>query len=120
VRRGPAEPGGFIWATRGRTWGFRFLRRGGFDDPLEAYERAFAGMGDASEAWVRLGDRVALRFADPEARQDVAGRVIPHEFVLYGPWALGIDSLEDGVARIWPEVAEEFARVWDQPAPHEV
>ena len=23
-----------IWATRGRTWGFRFLLNGGFADPL--------------------------------------------------------------------------------------
>ena len=22
-----------IWATRGRTWGFRFLRDGGFEEP---------------------------------------------------------------------------------------
>ena len=33
-----------IWATRGRTWGFRFLRDGGLEDPLDTYEEAFAGI----------------------------------------------------------------------------
>ena len=31
-----------IWATRGRTWGFRFLRDGGFPDPLPVYDLAFS------------------------------------------------------------------------------
>ena len=38
----------FIWATRGRTWGFRFLRRGGLEDPLGVYEATFSrGRGSA-------------------------------------------------------------------------
>ena len=46
-----------IWATRGRTWGFRFLRNGGFEDPLAVYDDAFSGVGDQPEAWRRVARR---------------------------------------------------------------
>ncbi len=111
------EDGGFIWATRGRTWGFRFLRRGGFEDPLDVYEDAFSSIGEQPEAWRRVADRVALRFPDPDGRRDAAGRVIPHDFVLLGSWAAGIASLDDGRRRIWPEVADEFTTIWNTPEP---
>lgn len=107
----------FLWAARGREWGFRFLRRSGLDDPLPAYEEAFAAIGDRSEGWSRVGNRVALRFPDPEGREDAAGRVIPHDFVLFGSLAEGIDSLDAGRGRIWPRVADEFARIWDHGPP---
>ena len=44
-------------------------------------------------------------------RQDVAGRVIPHEFVAFGSSADGIDSVEDGRRLVWPLVADEFDRL---------
>jgi hypothetical protein len=107
----------FIWATRGRTWGFRFLRHGGVEDPLGVYEDAFSLVDDQPEAWRRVDDKVALRFPDPDGRRDAAGRVIPHDFVLLGRWAEEIESLEDGRRRVWHEVADEFARVWDKAEP---
>jgi len=107
----------FIWATRGRTWGFRFLCDGGFADPLSMYEDTFSKVGDQPEDWGRVADRVALRFPDPEGRQDAAGRVIPHEFVIFWPEADRIDSLDDGVRLVWPEVVECFNEVWDEPEP---
>ncbi len=107
----------FIWATRGRTWGFRFLRTGGLTDPLGEYERTFSKIGDQPEDWGRVDDKVALRFLDPKKRQDAAGRVIPHDFVLFGGWADGINSLEDGRQRVWPQVAVEFESVWDKAEP---
>lgn len=113
----PAESACFIWATRGRTWGFRFLRDCGFDDPLEVYQDAFAGFGDRQEGWQRLDNAVVLRFFDPEARRDAAGRVIPHDIVLFGRWADGVDSLDAGVDRVWPEISDEFARAWDADQP---
>jgi hypothetical protein len=106
-----------IWATRGRTWGFRFLRNGGLPDPLLLYDTAFSGVGDETEAWHRGAGTVALRFADPLERQDAAGRVIPHEFVVFGPSAEGIDSVDDGRRLVWPLVADEFARVWELAKP---
>jgi hypothetical protein len=114
---GTDERARFIWATRGRTWGFRFLRRGGLEDPLGVYEDAFSEVGDQSEACRRVADMVALRFPDPEDRRDAAGRVIPHDFVLLGPLADGVNSLEEGRQQIWHEVADEFDSVWDKSEP---
>lgn len=106
-----------IWATRGRTWGFRFLRDGGFTDPLVEYEKFFSRIEAGPEAWLRNGGNVAFRFPDPSQRQDFAGRVIPHEFVIFGSDADGIDSASVGQERIWPLLAEEFALIWDLPEP---
>ena len=113
----PHDDDRFIWATRGRTWGFRFLRDGGLADPLAVYDEVFAEVGDQSEAWCRVGDKAALRFPDPDGRRDLAGRVIPHDVVLLGAGAHDVGSVDDGRRRIWPRVADEFARVWDRPDP---
>ncbi len=111
----------FIWATRGRTWGFRFLRDGGFADPLAEYEASFSPIADEHQGWRRSAGRVAVRFPDPEQRRDAAGRVIPHDVVVMGAWSDQIDSLERGIELIWPLISDEFGRIWDQrdpPRPH--
>jgi hypothetical protein len=109
-----------IWATRGLTWGFRFLRDGGRNDPLSAYEIAFAGLENEREVCRRLGSRVALRFEDPLARKDLAGRIIPHDFVVFAPLAAQIDSIEDGLKVVWPLVADEYAKDWQEPKPSNI
>lgn len=106
-----------IWATRGRSWGFRFLLDGGYEDPLSAYERAFAGLEGQPTAFRRVGQRVALRFPDPEDRADVAGRIIPHDFVVLEPIAGDIHSVDDGRQKVWPLVADVYARLWRGSAP---
>ena len=106
-----------IWATRGRFWGFRFLLKGGLSDPLPAYERSFAGDDDKPATWRRAAETVALRFPDPLRRRDASGRVIPHEFVVFGDLADEIESVEDGLTHIWPLVEEAYARVWDAEQP---
>lgn len=112
-----------IWATRGRTWGFRFLRDGGFEDPLPVYEAAFSEVQDKSEAWCRVPETVALpamvalRFPDPSGRRDHAGRVIPHDFVVLQPLADEINSVKDGLSLVWPRVAGEFEEIWKLPKP---
>lgn len=106
-----------IWATRGRFWGFRFLLTAGLPDPLEEYESAVASLGDAPTAWGRIAGKVALRFPDPGGRRDASGRVIPHEFVVFGDLANDIASVEDGLQRLWPLVAETYARLWDDEDP---
>lgn len=106
-----------IWATRGRSWGFRFLLDGGLSDPLQDYERTFAGIGDDPTAFRRGAGKTALRFPDPLSRRDASGRVIPHEFVVFGNLADEIGSVEDGLQRIWPIVAGAFAAVWDAEGP---
>lgn len=114
---------GLIWATRGRAWGFRFLRTGGFADPLPVYQIAFAGLTDEPEVRRRvagtgaLPEMVALRLPDPLGRQDRAGRVIRHDFVVFPPLADDIDSVEQGRQLLWRLVADEFERTWDLPEP---
>ena len=112
-----------IWATRGHTWGFRFLLNGGYADPLPAYERVFYGYEDEPSLCRRVGGEVALRFPDPLDRRDAAGRVIPHDFVILDPQAdeellaEEINSIDDGLQKVWPKVSEVFALVWDRPTP---
>ena len=103
----------FIWATRGRTWGFRFLRSGGFDDPLPPYDAAFADIDASPSAFRRVGTTVAVRFPDPSGRNDSAGRPIPHEFVVLRPLSDQINDVAGALERIWPLVADEYETVWD-------
>ena len=102
-----------IWATRGRTWGFRFLRDGGFADPLPAYDAAFAGIDAGPSAFHRVGTTVAVRFPDPSGRKDSAGRLIPHEFVVFPPLSNQVDTVGDALEVVWPLVAEEYETAWD-------
>lgn len=112
-----------IWATRGRTWGFRFLLDGDYADPLPVYDRVFAGVEGERTLYVKVGGRVGLRFADPLGRRDAAGRVIPHDFVILEspddeePLVDKIDSVDDGLLKVWPVVREVYARIWDIPRP---
>jgi hypothetical protein len=117
VRTGQEPTEQLIWATGGRSWGFRFLLKGGLADPLPAYERSFAGDEVEPATWRRAAGTVALRFPDPLGRRDASGRVIPHEFVVFGDLADKIESVEDGLTHIWPRVAEAYARVWDAERP---
>lgn len=106
-----------IWATRGRDWGSRFLENGGYDDPLPVYLEAFSEFENSRSVFHKANGKVALRFEDPEGRQDSARRPIMHDFVLEGISDGASLDLETTRDFIWPFVAEEFARVWDQPEP---
>ena len=106
-----------IWATRGRTWGFRFLRDGGFKDPLPQYELAFEGSEAEPTLILRNHRTVALRFPDPKGRTDSSGRVIPHEFVIFEPEASRIGSFEEAFQMAWNAVAKEFEQVWNDELP---
>ncbi|MBI5161976.1 MAG: hypothetical protein HY996_11270 [Micrococcales bacterium] len=99
----------FIWATCGRTWGFRFLQRGGLSDPLPAYSAAFAGFDAVPEVFERVGDRVVLRFNDPLGRVDEAGRVIPHDFVFVDGISDEVVDVAGGRDFIWPQVRDAYA-----------
>lgn len=112
------ESGSFIWATRGRRWGFRFLRDGGFADPLPIYEAAFAGVAEQREVAKRVGDAIVLRFPDPKGRQDHARRVISHDFVIRATDTGELPSIEDAARVVWESVSAEYDRLWDAaPSP---
>jgi len=103
----------FIWATRGRTWGFRFLRDGGLADPLPTYDAAFAGIDAGPSAFQRVGTAVAVRFPDPSGRRDSAGRPIPHELVVFPPLSNQVSTVDEALSVVWPLVAEEYDTIWD-------
>ena len=106
-----------IWATRGRDWGLRFLRDGGLHDPLPVYERMFPPDALEPAPLRRVGRRLALRLTDPEGRRDRSGRPIVHEFIVDGTLAKQIMTVDDGRRLVWPLVADDYARIWDRPAP---
>ena len=102
-----------IWATRGRNWGFRFLRDGGYSDPLPTYEAAFGGRFSEDEIWLPGAVHLAVRFQDPLHRKDSSGRIISHDFVLFDPEAQLITSLADAQKKLWAEVGSEYSDMWD-------
>jgi hypothetical protein len=108
-----------IWATRGRTWGHRFLLDGGYLDPLPIYDEVFSGIGEEWEVCSQIGERVALRFRDPLERNDLAGRIIIHEFVVFAPLAAQVATVDDGIQNVWNRsgIAERYAKIWDLPEP---
>lgn len=110
-------PASVIWATRGRSWGFRFLRDGGLADPLTAYEAAFRGIRESEGALVPRESVVALRLVDPEGRRDAAGRPIVHDFVIPRSQAVDVQTIDSGLRMIWAPLAAEYDRVWDAAAP---
>jgi hypothetical protein len=106
-----------IWATRGRTWGFRFLSDGGYTDPLPEYDKLFSAVEGGLEVYRRVGETVAVRFPDPLGRQDRAGRTIQHDIVVFPPMALGVDSVEDATRSVWPLLSDKYEEVWNLPKP---
>jgi hypothetical protein len=106
-----------VWATRGRSWGFRFLLDAGLADPLLVYEEVFRELQDQPSGLHRVAGRIALRFPDPLGRRDTARRVIPHDFVVLGAPAEHITTLDDGLSEIWSVVEADYARLWDAEAP---
>ena len=108
-----------IWATRGRTWGHRFLLDGNYPDPLPVYDEVFSRVGDEWEVCLQIGERVALRFPDPLERKDLAGRIILHEFVIFAPLAAQVATVVEGIQRVWkqPGIADRYSEIWDLPDP---
>ena len=110
--KGEAAGGDFIWATRGRDWGFRFLRDAGLPDPLMTYEAAFSALGEEPDCFRKQGDVVAFRMRDPKGRRDAAGRTIFHEFVLLRHLGGDVDTAEEARRTVWTLVEAEYATIW--------
>jgi len=111
-----ANPLRYIWATRGRDWGFRFLRNGGLQDPLSTYERAISPLGEERNAFQQTDEFIVVRFDDPDRRSDAAGRLIPHEFVLFHQAADSQPSFDDVRRLAWNEVSEYYNSIWMLPS----
>ncbi len=109
----------FLWATRGKFWGFNFLERGGLDDPVPVYDEAFSDKNLKSESFWRGANTLAFRFTDPASRTDFSGRPIHHEIVIIEPSdsISEIDSAESGISVVWPLIGEHYALIWQESAP---
>lgn len=106
-----------LWATRGKSWGFRFLLDGGLSDPLPAYEEAFETAGNAEELLHETLTGVAIGLIDPLERRDRSGRLIKHDFVVFPPYIKSLKTTDDARKFVWPIVAAEYARIWDVDRP---
>lgn len=111
------QPGSYIWATRGREWGFRFLRDGGYPDPLTAYEAAFDGIAHQRSLVRQVGDVIAIRLPDPEGRKDHARRLISHDFVIRETASTALPDVTIAARAAWGSVADEYDDIWDADLP---
>lgn len=108
----------FLWATRGREWGFRFLLKGGLSDPLPTYEAAFGDPESSGEMLQRTSRTIAVRLDDPLGRKDRSGRLIQHDFVLLPPLPKDLRTLDDARRILWPLVDERYEQIWDAESPN--
>lgn len=112
------DPNDILWSSRGKDWGFRILQHPTtFEcDWLDIHKAVFANSKDDEGFYERTQVRIGLiekkcvgiRFLDPELRCDSAGRVIPHEFIVFGQSSLALEDNTDWV-HLWPIVIEEYA-----------
>ncbi|CAK0780199.1 hypothetical protein CCP4SC76_7270003 [Gammaproteobacteria bacterium] len=109
-----------LWSTRGFEWGFRLLHTPNqkCSDWLEVRNSVF-GFSTDDEHFFAKGEvlltpykrqrYVALRFLDPELRCDSAGRVIPHEIIVFDCSAQEIVDFENGKQMLWLLLAKAYA-----------
>lgn|GEM_PF-765187 len=112
------DPNDILWSSRGKDWGFRILQRPTtFEcDWLDVHKEVFGNSKDDEGFYLRTQVRIGLiekkcvgiRFLDPELRCDSAGRVIPHEFIVFGQSSLALEDNTDWV-HLWPVVSEDYA-----------
>ena len=112
------DPNDILWSSRGKDWGFRILQHPTtFEcDWLDIHKAVFANSKDDEGFYERTQVRIGLiekkcvgiRFLDPELRCDSAGRVIPHEFIVFGQSSLALEDNTDWV-HLWPVVSEDYA-----------
>lgn len=101
-----------FWATRGHEWGNRLLRKPAVEKPLEQFEAHLALLSDEDDSLAPIPGGYALRFTDPEGRHDRAGRPIHHEVVVLDEPGPPPVDLNAAVSRVWPEIRNDYARLW--------
>lgn len=112
------DPNDILWSSRGKDWGFLIIQHPTtFEcDWLNVHKAVFADSKDDEGFYERTQVRIGLiekkcvgiRFLDPELRCDSAGRVIPHEFIVFGQSSLAFEDNTDWV-HLWPIVSAKYA-----------
>ncbi len=113
------DPKDILWSSRGRDWGFQILQHPTIFECewLDVYKEVFGNSKDdegfylRTQVWIGKSKKVecvGIRFLDPELRCDSAGRVIPHEFIVFGQSSLALEDNTDWV-QLWPIVSEDYA-----------
>lgn len=115
------DPNDILWSSRGKDWGFRILQHPNFEyEWLDVYKEVFANSKDDERFYkrtqVKIGltkkeECVGIRFLDPELRCDSAGRIIPHEFIVFGQSSLALKDHTDWV-QLWPIISEKYAKLY--------
>lgn len=103
-----SEQTDLIHASRGRTQGFQFFRKGGFPDPYSEYAKAFGHDKFTDGLFERVGDKIAASFLDPDGRVDRAGRPITHQVLIPKSMTSGINSMKDVTDKIWPQIKDTY------------
>lgn len=112
-----AEQTDVLLASRGHSKGFHFIKNGGLPSPLADYENAF-GQNKGGVSFKKLDDgRIASGFLDPEGRADFAGRPITHQVLIPKTLAVNIDSNDDVVTQIWPQIQADYGAMYDNSYP---
>jgi hypothetical protein len=109
------EPTDIIHATRARTKGFEFRKKGGLPDAFVEWQKNDDG-SSLGAAFKRYGDRsekVVGTFLDPLGRKDQAGRVIPHTVILPEHLAKGVHNADDLFNKAWPLIKDDFEKFYD-------
>jgi hypothetical protein len=111
------EPKSLIWSARGKNVGYKILQKGGLKDPEMQFLKAGHDGAKFAKELVRFGDRnekIAATFADPEGRKDRAGRGILHDVILPEAMSIGIETIQQVQAKVWPMVKDEFEEYYNR------
>ncbi|WP_296183000.1 hypothetical protein [uncultured Corynebacterium sp.] len=57
---------------------------------------------------------MALRFPDPEERDDESGRLIYHDLVISDHAIIDACSYEEACSFVWPLLSAEYSKLWDE------
>jgi hypothetical protein len=116
-----------LWSTRGYNWGFRFpLQPQKYEkycqDWLEHYEKMFEQFGDDDNrvvnGYLKIDNKetpfIAIRFKDPEDRNDISGRIIPHEVAIIGDDTQNLRSLNSLELKnaVWTLLSDTYSNIY--------
>lgn len=110
------EPTSVVMASRGKNRGFRFIKNGGVPDPLVEYMKSSLLKSETQGFEKYDGGKVAVSFLNPDGLKDKSGRVIPISLVIPKSQATGINSTDDVLKSVWPQIKDAFLSNYNDSA----